>query len=98
MNEILSQPAARPSEKLYCNWVIMLVTMATPISSHMKDNYVGVYCNADCKLSVNYAHNKVKGVISLFLYISFVYITVFILFRLGPPSPLHTGYSFEAYL
>ena len=23
--------------KLYCNWVIMLVTMATPISSHVKD-------------------------------------------------------------
>ena len=27
----------RPREKLYCNWVIMLVTMATPISSHLKD-------------------------------------------------------------
>ena len=25
------------SEKLYCNWLIMLVTMATPISSHVKD-------------------------------------------------------------
>ena len=37
MNEISNQPTARLSEKLYCNWVIMLVTMATPISSHVKD-------------------------------------------------------------
>ena len=28
---------ARLSEKLYCKWVIMLVTMVTPISSHVKD-------------------------------------------------------------
>ena len=57
--------------------------------------YVGVYCNyADCELSINYIcmYNKVKGVISLSLYayVSFVHITVFSLFRLGPPSPLHT--------
>ena len=25
------------SEKLSCNWLIMLVTMATPITSHVKD-------------------------------------------------------------
>ena len=25
------------SGKLSCNWLIMLVTMATPISSHVKD-------------------------------------------------------------
>ena len=25
------------SGKVSCNWLIMLVTMATPISSHMKD-------------------------------------------------------------
>ena len=37
MNEISNQPTARLSEKLYCNWVIMLVTMATPISAHVKD-------------------------------------------------------------
>ena len=37
VNEISNQPTARLSEKLYCNWVIMLVTMATPISSHVKD-------------------------------------------------------------
>ena len=37
MNEISNQPTARLSEELYCNWVIMLVTMATPISSHVKD-------------------------------------------------------------
>ena len=29
--------STRLGEKLYCNWVIMLVTMATPISSHVKD-------------------------------------------------------------
>ena len=37
MNEISNQLTARLSEKLYCNWVIMLVTMVTPISSHVKD-------------------------------------------------------------
>ena len=37
MNEISNQPTACLSEKLYCNWIIMLVTMATPISSHVKD-------------------------------------------------------------
>ena len=30
-------PIARLSEKLYCNWIIVLVTMVTPISSHVKD-------------------------------------------------------------
>ena len=35
-NEISKEPAARLSGKLSCNWLIMLVTMATPISSHMK--------------------------------------------------------------
>ena len=37
MNEISNQPTARLSEKLYCNWIIMLVTMVIPISSHVKD-------------------------------------------------------------
>ena len=37
MNVISNQPTARLSEELYCNSVIMLVTMATPISSHVKD-------------------------------------------------------------
>ena len=37
MNEISKEPAARLSGKLSCNWLIMLVTMATPISSHVKD-------------------------------------------------------------
>ena len=32
-----NQPTARLSEKLYCNRIIVLVTMATPISSHVKD-------------------------------------------------------------
>ena len=31
------EPAACLSGKLSCNWLIMLVTMATPISSHEKD-------------------------------------------------------------
>ena len=37
LNEISKEPAARLSGKLSCNWLIMLVTMATPISSHVKD-------------------------------------------------------------
>ena len=37
VNEISKEPAARLSGKLSCNWLIMLVTMATPISSHVKD-------------------------------------------------------------
>ena len=38
VNEVSNQkPTARLSEKLYCNWVIMLVTMATPISSLVKE-------------------------------------------------------------
>ena len=36
-NEISKEPAARLSGKLSCHWLIMLVTMATPISSHVKD-------------------------------------------------------------
>ena len=32
----LKEPAACLSVKLSCNWFIMLVTMATPISSHVK--------------------------------------------------------------
>ena len=32
-NEISKEPAARLSGKLSCNWLIMLVTMATPMSS-----------------------------------------------------------------
>ena len=37
-NEISNQPTARLSGgKLCCHWVIMLVTMATPISSLVKD-------------------------------------------------------------
>ena len=35
-NEISKEPAARLSGKLSCNWLIMLVTMTPPISSHMK--------------------------------------------------------------
>ena len=37
VNEISKEPAACLSGKLSCNWLIMLVTMATPISSHVKD-------------------------------------------------------------
>ena len=37
VNEISKEPAARLSGKLSCDWLIMLVTMATPISSHVKD-------------------------------------------------------------
>ena len=37
MNEISNQQTVRLSEKRYCSSVIMLVTMATPISSHVKD-------------------------------------------------------------
>ena len=37
MNEISNELTVRPSKKFYCNWVIMLATMATPISSHVKD-------------------------------------------------------------
>ena len=36
-NETPKEPAPRLSGKLCCNWLIMLVTMATPISSHVKD-------------------------------------------------------------
>ena len=34
---ISKEPAARLSGKLSRNWLIMLVTMATPISPHVKD-------------------------------------------------------------
>ena len=38
---IFSLPKSHSSKflsgKLSCNWLIMLVTMATPISSHVKD-------------------------------------------------------------
>ena len=34
-NEIFKEPDARPSRKLSCNWLIMLVTMATPL--YVKD-------------------------------------------------------------
>ena len=37
VNEISKEPATRLSEKLSCNWLIKLVTMATPIPSHVKD-------------------------------------------------------------
>ena len=37
MNEISNQLTTRLSEKFYCNRVIMLVTMVTPIYSHVKD-------------------------------------------------------------
>ena len=36
-NEISKEPAARLSGKLSYNWLIMLVTMATPIFSHVRD-------------------------------------------------------------
>ena len=35
--EISKEQAARLRGKLSCNWLIILVTMATPISSHVKD-------------------------------------------------------------
>ena len=37
VNEISKEPVARLSVKLSCNWLIMLIIMATPISSHVKD-------------------------------------------------------------
>ena len=37
VNEISKEPAARLNGKLSCSWLIILVTMATPISSHVKD-------------------------------------------------------------
>ena len=42
MNEISNQPTVQLSEKLCCNWGIMLVmvTMATPVSSHVKDKTI----------------------------------------------------------
>ena len=36
VNEISKEPAARLSGKLSCNWLVMLVTMAKPTSSHGK--------------------------------------------------------------
>ena len=35
VNEISKEPAARLNGKLSCSWLIMLVTMATLISSHV---------------------------------------------------------------
>ena len=37
VNEILKEPTALLNGKLSCNWLIILVTMSTPISSHVKD-------------------------------------------------------------
>ena len=37
VNEISKEPAARLSVKLSCYWLIMLITMATPVASHVKD-------------------------------------------------------------
>ena len=37
VNKMSKVPAVRLSGKLSCNWLIMLVTMATPIPSHVKD-------------------------------------------------------------
>ena len=37
VNEISKEPVARLSGKLSCDWLIMLVTMPTPISAHVKD-------------------------------------------------------------
>ena len=37
MNEISKEPATHLNGKLSCSWLIMLVTMATLISSHVKD-------------------------------------------------------------
>ena len=37
VNEISKELAVGLSWKLSCNWLIMLVIMATPISSHVKD-------------------------------------------------------------
>ena len=47
-DEISKDAAACLSGKLSCNWLIMLVTMATPISSHVKDkNRIFTACNED---------------------------------------------------
>ena len=37
VSEISKEPAARLSGKLPCNWLLILVTMAKPVSSHVKD-------------------------------------------------------------
>ena len=37
VNEISKETAARLRVKLSCNWLIMLVTMATPVSWNVKD-------------------------------------------------------------
>ena len=37
VNEMSKELAARLSGKLSCSWLVMLVTMATPISSYVKD-------------------------------------------------------------
>ena len=37
VNEISKEPAVLLNGKLSCNWLIILVTMSTPISSHVKD-------------------------------------------------------------
>ena len=35
--KISKEPAVRLSRKLSCNWLVMIVTMATLIASHVKD-------------------------------------------------------------
>ena len=47
VNEMSKELAARLSGKLSCSWLVMLVTMAMPISSHVKD-----------KNSIFTAHNE----------------------------------------
>ena len=36
-DEISKEPSARLRGKLSCEWLIVVVTMATPISLHVKD-------------------------------------------------------------
>ena len=47
VNEISKEHATRLSGKLSCNWLIILVTMATPISSHVKDKNQYLYNEND---------------------------------------------------
>ena len=48
ISKLKKKPAARLSGKLSCNWLIMLVTMATPISSHVKNkNSIFTACDED---------------------------------------------------
>ena len=48
VNEISKELSTRLSRKLSCNWLIILVTMVTPISSHVRDkNSIFTVCDED---------------------------------------------------